>query len=224
MSTPALQLETLFILDGDGRILSTREPQGTPGPLFFLVRSATECAWAVRTDVDAELAEELLSLARKEPPVQDVRVARLHADRYCSLLSGRVQSGPAFGFPPSLINPPSVVEIEDEALLEMHFRGWVPGEIGAGRAPVWAVVEDGYPVSICFSARRSDLAAEAGVETAAEFRGMGSASRATAAWARAIRGSGRTPLYSTDWTNEASLALARKLALEPYASDWSVSD
>jgi predicted GNAT family acetyltransferase len=87
-----------------------------------------------------------------------------------------------------------------------------------------AIVEHGYPVSVCFSARRSRVAAEAGVETAAGFRGRGFGSRVTAAWALVVRASGRIPLYSTDWSNEPSLALARELGLVAYAADWSVVD
>jgi predicted GNAT family acetyltransferase len=120
--------------------------------------------------------------------------------------------------------PRDVAIVEDEHLLQRHFRGWIAGEIAAGCAPVLAVFEDGYPVSICFCARSSESAAEAGVETAEAFRGRGFATRVTAAWALAIRASGRIPLYSTDWTNHSSLAVARKLGLTPYASHWAVSD
>jgi predicted GNAT family acetyltransferase len=85
-----------------------------------------------------------------------------------------------------------------------------------------AIVVDGNPVSVCFSARSSPVACEAGVETAAQFRGRGYAGVVTAAWARAIRASGRTPFYSTSWTNGASLANARKLGLIATGSSWSV--
>ena len=81
-------------------------------------------------------------------------------------------------------------------------------------------MDSGYPVSVCFCAtRHSAPALEAGVETAAAFRGRGLAPRVTAAWARAIRASGKIPVYSTDWTNTSSLAVARKLGLIQYASD-----
>jgi hypothetical protein len=89
---------------------------------------------------------------------------------------------------------------------------------------VVAVVEDGYPVSICFSARKSGVAAEAGLETAEAFRGRGFGPRVAAAWALSIRAAGRVPLYSTSWANDASLAVARKLGLLAYASHWSLSD
>jgi hypothetical protein len=42
--------------------------------------------------------------------------------------------------------------IEDERLLARHFRGWGPGEIAEGRAPVLAIVMDGAPVSVCLCA------------------------------------------------------------------------
>jgi len=224
MSTPKLHLETSFVLDAAGRIMSTREPQATPGPVFSLARSTTNCAWAVRSDVTEEVANELNRLAREESSLSDLRDAPLHADQYKLLIGDQVRSGPAFTFPQAITQPLGVVVIEDEQLLERHFRGWVAGEIGAGRMPVMAIIENGYPVSVCFSARWSRVAAEAGVETATGFRGRGLAPRVTAAWALAVRASGRIPLYSTDWSNAPSLAVARKLGLGAYAADWSVSD
>jgi hypothetical protein len=93
-----------------------------------------------------------------------------------------------------------------------------------GRSPIVAVLEDGHAVSACFSARRSDVAAEAGLETAQAFRGRGLGPRVTSAWALAIRAAGLTPLYSTSWDNDASLAVARKLRLHAYASSWRIHD
>jgi hypothetical protein len=236
VSTPDLHLKTTFILNGEGRIVSTREPGANRGPRFSIVRSATCCAWAVRADLPKELAGELDRLAREEPPTIDLHDAPVHADRYLSLVGGQVGSGheavvktrqsdgPAFTFPQVLVRPTDVVVVEDERLLEHNFRGWVPGEIAAGRSPVLSIVEDGYPVSVCFCARRSDGAAEAGVETAEAFRGRGFGPRVTTAWALAIRATGRVPLYSTAWTNDASLSVAHKLGLMAYASTWSLSD
>ena len=140
------------------------------------------------------------------------------------MLSGPVRSGPAFAFPQDLRTPAPgrEVVIDDESPLGRHFTGWVPGEIAAGRSPVMAVCADGDPVSICFCARRSTVAAEAGVETAAPFRGRGYAPRVTAAWASAVKNTGLMPLYSTGWDNSASLAVARKLQLITFATDWSI--
>jgi predicted GNAT family acetyltransferase len=127
-------------------------------------------------------------------------------------------------FPESLPRAADVVPVDDERWLQRNFPGWDLGEISAGRAPLLAVIEEGFPVSICFCARRSDTAAAAGLETAEAYRGRGFGPRATAAWALAVRASGRAPLYSAAWSNEPSLAVARKLALTAHASFWSVSD
>jgi len=223
MSTPELHLQTVYVLNQAGRILSTREPQATAGPGFALVRSPTRCASAVRADVAEDIALELGRLAQEEPLLSNLRDEPVHMDRYQSLLEGRVHSGPAFSFPQGLPpQSPDVVVVQDEHLLQHHFRGWIEGEIAAGRAPVLAIVDGGYPVSICFSGRSSGIAAEAGLETAVGFRGRGLAAQVTSAWGMAVRTSGRVPLYSTDWSNASSLAVARKLKLEPYAAHWSV--
>jgi len=231
MTTPELQLETMFVFDAEGRIVATREPGGTRGPLFALIRGVRSCAWAVRADVSKIVANELVRVAREESPSSDFQGAPVHAERYLALLRascplGRdaVWGGPACSFPESITEPEGVVRIEDEQLLDRHFRGWVPGEIAAGRGPVLAIVDDGAPVSVCFCARLSERAAEAGLETAAAYRGRGLAERVTAAWALAIRASGRIPLYSTLWANAASRAVIRKLSLTTYASNWSISD
>jgi GNAT acetyltransferase len=219
--TPDIHLRTSYVLDERGRIRSTRESEPTPGPLFTLIRSASSCAWAVRADVPGELAAELERLASEEPPIQDPQDAPLHADRYLSLVGGQIGSGPAFIFPDEIARPTDVTTVDSLQLLERSFRGWSAAEI-PGRSPILAVTDSGYPVSVFFCARISEIAAEAGVETAAAFRGRGLAPRVTAAWALAIRASGRIPLYSTSWSNGASLTVARKLGLVQYASDWSL--
>ncbi len=223
MATPELQLRTLYVLDRRGRIASTREPgHQRPAAAFALIRGAEGCAWAVRSDVPDDLADELHRLARREPATPDLRTDPVHAQEYLSLVGGEVHSGPAFAFPDTIADPGEVVLIDEAELLERHFADIAP-EI-EGRAPILAIVVDGGAVSVCYCARRSDGAAEAGLQTAPAYRGRGYGPRATAAWALALRASGRVPLYSTSWKNEASLAVARKLNLVGYASDWNIND
>src|SRR5690606_10649402 len=227
MCTPELHLQTCFVLNGEGRIVSTREPNGGRGPFFTLVRGSTARVWAVRADVPADIARELERMAEDEPPALDFRASPANAQRYLRVLeplgSTRQSAAPAFSFPDFAIESNNAVGVESEALLEPHFSGCVPGEIEAGRAPVLAILENGCAVSVCFCARRSDLAAEAGVETAEAFRRKGLGAEVTAAWAVAVRSTGRIPLYSTSWTNQASLGIARKLDLIPYAVSWSIA-
>ncbi len=222
MSTPELHVQTMFSLDGNGRIVGTREPDPSPGPLFSLVRGRDGCAWAVRSDVPRSVAKELGTLAGEEPSVADFRVAPVHAEQYASLVEGRVDYGPAFTFPEEIVESNGTVLVEDIKHLDRHFAGWRASEIPY-RIPIVALIEDGHAVSVCFCARRSDVAAEAEVETAVAYRGRGFAPRVTAAWAMAIRASGRVPLYSTSWNNSASLSVAGKLGLVSYACSWSIS-
>jgi hypothetical protein len=177
----------------------------------------------MRVDISHRLAGQLDELARAEPAGDDFRREPLHAATYGSLLGGRLYAGPAFTFPDTIASLGEVTPIEDLAALVQNFQGWVPNEV-PGCSPILGIVENGHAISICFSARKSAVAAEAGVETAARFRGRGLAPQVTAAWAFAIRASNRLPLYSTSWSNEPALAVARKLGLKPCASDWSFSD
>lgn len=225
-----LHLRTLFFLrpltrdltESHSRISAPAEPNARVAPLFVLVRGTSNVAWGVRNDVPGEIANELDRLAAEEPPVRDFRAAPLHADVYLSLIGGQILSGPAYRFPDEIVRPTDVTLIDRLDLLERNFRGWTAAEI-PWCSPIVAVTDGGYPVSVCFCAtRNSEPALEAGVETAAAFRGRGFAPRVTAAWACAIRASGRIPLYSTNWSNTSSLGIARKLSLIQYASDWSL--
>jgi hypothetical protein len=223
--TPEVQLRTMFVLDGRGRIGTSPEPNVPSAPLFALIRGASSCASAVRADLPESVAAEVERLARRERPLVDLQNpndAPANADTYLALLGGQINSGPAFTFPDRIAHSSDVELVDKLEMLERHFRGWVASEI-PWRAPIVAVMDSGYPVSVCFCATRSsENTVEAGLETAAAFRGRGFAPRVTAAWASAIRASGRIPLYSTSWTNTASRAVARKLGLIQYAVDWTI--
>ncbi len=224
MVTPKLLLETSYVLSDSGRILSTREPIPRTGPRFVLQRSSSDCVWAFRSDVPDELAAAIGRLAQDEPPAKDLRDAPIHAVKYLSLLGGRVDWGPTFLFPPETESQhEDVVPIDELSLLQRNFSGWTAAEI-PHRLPIMAIIQDGHAVSVCFSARRTPVAAEAGLETAAAFRGRGFGPRVTAAWADVIRSLGLIPLYSTSWDNSASLSVARKLRLLEATSDWSLVD
>jgi RimJ/RimL family protein N-acetyltransferase len=223
--TPEVQLKTMFVLDGRGRIAPSPEPNTPPALLFALIRGVSSCASAVRADVPETVAAEIERLARQERPIEDLQNPHdtpAHADTYLALLGGQINAGPAFTFPDRIAHSSDVTLIECLELLERNFRGWVADEI-PWRAPIVAVIDGGYPVSVCFCATRaSENTVEAGLETAPAFRGRGFAPRVTAAWASTIRASGRIPLYSTAWTNTASRAVARKLGLIQYAVDWTI--
>ena len=221
MSTPTNYVETNFLINGNGRIAGTREPDPRPGPKFTIIRGATESVWAVRSDVTGSVARELDRLALGEPPPTLTRDAPKYADTYVAILRGTPDSGPAFNFPGTVVAMGCTTLVDDVSVLDRHFDGWSANEL-PGRWPIVATVQDGYAVSVCCSSRLTPTSAEAGVETAESHRGRGLATVVVAAWASRVRDTGRVPLYSTSWSNRGSLAVARKLGLIQYATWWSV--
>ena len=198
MTIPDLHLNTLFELDDRGRIAATREPGPNPLRLFCLVRGATTCVWALRADVPDDIAAEVDALARDELPGADLRAPPVHAERYVSLLGGRVSFGPAYSFPDALPDLGEVVFVDELRPLEQHLRGWTAEDVPLS-SPIVAVLEDGHAISVCFCARRTEAAAEAGLDTAEPFRGRGLGPRVGAAWASTIRASGSSG--NSRWRN-----------------------
>lgn len=211
----------MYRFDRAGRIVSTIEPQPAIGPAFTLIRGRIERVWAVGASVAPNLAEELDALAAQERTLDDWEEPPRFAERYRALLSGELIAGPAFEFPDRIDPPDGVSLVDDAEMLQRHFRGWTSAET-PGRTPMAAILVNGQAVSLCACARRTGEAAEASLETAVRYRGRGLAERVTAAWAIAVRKSGRMPLYSTSWENMASRAVARKLGLSIYAASWSL--
>ena len=133
-------------------------------------------------------------------------------------------SGPAYRFPDEL-PPAAVTRMTRSDLRLLRLMPWDLDETAREferYEPFMAVIEDGAAVSLCHSARLTDQAAEAGVETLKAYRGRGYATTVVAGWAYAIRATGRIPLYRTSWDNLASQAVARRLGLVQYGSDLSL--
>lgn len=225
--SPQVQLETQYRLDAQGQIISTREPRASRGPRFSLIRSTTQVAWAVRSGTPPGVVDTLAALVADEPPLGVVGDEPRHAAEYLTAVDGSIVSGPAFVFPQPVGEPHraqhDVVLVEDLATISRQFSGWSHHEIPT-RQPIFGILESGDAVSLCFCARRAAIAAEAGIETARPYRGRGLAARVAVAWAAAVQAEGLVPIYSTQWTNSASLAVARKLGLEVVADDWDLVD
>lgn len=226
-----MQLEALFTHDDLGRIVSINEPGGGPAPRLFFGRTREGSLWRVRHDLPGDMAQPLESLAAREAVTDDLRIEPHNLDAMLAVLGkdgeARVgHAGPAYRFPDHLPAPTGVTRItaanayllrQMPAYLDDVKRGLDAYE------PRLAVIEDGVAVAICNSARLTGRAAEAGVETLEGYRGRGHAPVVVAAWAQAIRATGRTPLYSTSWDNLASQGVARKLRLIMYGADFSIT-
>lgn len=223
-----LQARTLFVHDDAGRLIRPNEPSNAPAPRFFLGRTAAGNIWRARCDLPDDVAAVLESLAASEPVTADVREAPANLERYRATLATQAPiaytyHGPAYYFPADIEAPLNTLYVtaDEKNLLRRGFPSLL-AEIKA-RQPCAAVAEGGHAVSICCSARITNEAAEAGVETIEAFHGRGYATRAVAAWALAVRAMGRIPLYSTSWDNLASQGVARKLGLVMYGTDFHLT-
>ena len=221
-----LHVETLFTTDTAGRLIAVNDGSYQAAPRFFLGRTEHGDLWWVRHDAPPGFEVDVAALCERagrtsEADTIDAEpfIARLAQDQPVA----STWAGPAFRFPTRL--PPSAdtvrVRPANAAVLEPFFAAWLDDV--TPDVPMYAALVDGAAAAVCASVRVTRRAHEAGVETHADFRGRGLATRAVAAWARSVRESHRVPLYSTSWTNTASRALARRLRLIQYAVDLHIS-
>jgi len=221
-----IQAETLYCYDADGRLRCINEPGDPPAPRFFMGRTPQGNLWRFRYDLPTEIAQQLEALCRSEPVGANLTHAPLRYDAIRAVLQAQTPieeefRGPAYRVPDNIQPPPGVVLVSEtnEQLLQPWFMDLLP--IGSEQT-IAAVLEEGTAVAVCFCSRLTSRAAEAGVETAAAFRGRGHATAAVAGWAAEVRRRGRIALYSTSWDNLASQGVARKLGMRLYGEDWSI--
>ena len=232
-SSPANDLlrahvRTLFTVDDRDRLLTVNEPAGGPAPRFFIARAVEGVFWWFRHDLDEGVVSRLEEQARREPEVRRTDEFAFRPDPYLEILQRaadvkRVWAGPAFHFPEEIAGGSAAVLVDGgrRDVLRRYCSGWLDDVSDC--QPFVVVLEGEDAVSLCATVRRSDVAEEAGVETHPDFRGRGLAGEVTAAWAREVRRVGRIPLYSTSWTNGASIAVARGLGLIRYAATLHIT-
>ena len=241
-----LHLAALFTQDEQGNLIATNdpEPDRVAAPRLYLGRSPERTVLRFRSGMDAATRAALRDLAAPDLTPNDPNREPVNQAAMADLLAAEqpvqnIYFGPAFSFPASGViakplrhsgegrNPdPSTADViaispSTIQLLSPEFA-WLADELKV-RNPVMAIVVDGMAVSVCFSARSTPAASEAGVETLPEHRGRRYAGAVTAAWADAVRRQGRIPLYSTSWTNHASRRVAARLALIQYATDFHIT-
>lgn len=222
-----LQVEALFRHDGDGRITSTNEPEPAEAPRLFVSRSTDANLWRVRADVPADVVAQVDRLLERDALLVDVGAVATVQLELVALLAGTapmtsVIAGPSWYVPTGIPTPRRARALTADDLPALRPNFPYLSEHLEGLSPCAGAVEDGVVVAVCSSVRITPSACEAGLHTVEAARGRGRGPDAVAAWAAAVRATGRIPLYSTSWDNMASRRVAAKLGLVQYAATFSI--
>ncbi|MGH6911495.1 MAG: GNAT family N-acetyltransferase, partial [Phenylobacterium sp.] len=203
--------------------VEVREPDPPPPPRFVLFRTSEDTLPLVGASVPEALASQLLALAATEPPRPEHAPLRLA--RYRTLLGDhreieREYAGPSLYLPGPLGAADGVEKIEAHNLGLLHPNFPEEARDFEARRPIYAVLEDGVAVAICFSSRDFGRGTPCGVFTVEAHRGRGHAGRVVLAWAAEVARLGSVPLYGTTWDNAASRAIAARLGAVALGSDF----
>ncbi len=228
-----IHVSTLYRHDERHRLLAVNEPgdpqpDDPPPPRLFLGRTRTGHLWRFRHDLPESSIAELESVLRTGPVAADLSQPPQCLPALQAMLArdapfAGTWSGPAWRFPdeiPASEHEAIPVTTANDDLVRPVFP--LLADDLPWCQPCLAIIADGHLASLCFSSRKTPIAAEAGVNTVEEFRERGYAPAVVAAWGQAVRMEGRIPLYSTSWDNLASRSVARKLELVLYGADLSI--
>lgn len=215
-----IQAEVLYVHDRAGRITTNNEIMSQPAPRFFWGQTNAGRVLRFHRDEPDHIVRDILQLVEiGNSTAQLANVIRvLEKERE---IRG-IWIGPAFTFHETEkdYTDATLVTEDNKYYLEPGFPNLF-SEL-KHREPCFMMTENNMAVSVCFSARSSDKAAEAGVETLEDYRGKGYALRVASSWAKAIHHSQRIPLYSTSWDNYSLQSVAKRLHLHHYGTDISI--
>ncbi|MDF1490093.1 GNAT family N-acetyltransferase [Tessaracoccus caeni] len=224
----ALHVGALYRLDEHGRLIETNEATPNPAPRVFVGRTAEGSSCYLRRDVPEGLGRRIDQLTRDLPLYPD---RRGDAEVYGAIEDAIAEAGTIasrwHGLAYAFTTPCSPMSSEATEITDG--RDVLVGPFAPFQTdlkaiwPFFGVLRDGRVVSACYSARLTDHAAEAGVDTDPAHRGQGLAATVINAWRKAIEDSGRTALYSTSYDNLSSQAVARRLGLSQYAETFSLT-
>lgn len=221
------QFATLYEHDADGNIRAVNYPESPLPPRLAIGLTTEGLRWRFRHDVPTTIRATIDRLLQSESPPVDLQrlPANLAAIRAALAEDAPLEDqwfGPAWYAPADLSLPTSSVAtpITDVGELGPDHQDFAIDV--ESQQPFVAVREDGAIAAVCFCARRSTVAAEAGVQTVEALRGRGHATAVVATWIAAVRQLGLQPLYSTSWENYASQGVARRLGLRLYGANLSL--
>jgi hypothetical protein len=218
-----LQAEVLFVHDTRGRITNINEFNGHRAPRLFWGKTKRGSVLRFRGDVPETIVTGITQILGDSDDTHIVLAKIIHTLEQQEKIKS-IWMGPAYIFDDYNIGNNQAVAVrvtgDNREYLEPGFKHLLNELVY--REPCYMVIEDNKAVSVCFSARNTIKAAEAGIETLEEYRGKGYAIAVASAWSAAVHESGKVALYSTSWDNYASQAVARRLQLNLYGTDVSI--
>ncbi len=221
-----IHARVLNVQDENERLVCVNDPDRSPAPRLFLGRTRNGHLCRFRYDILDELANEVEAVVSSEPIPDDLSEAPAQSKKLESLLRtdqgvAKMRIGPNYVFPEQIGTSEDVVRIQQENsdLLRPFFSDWL-NEMEQSD-PIIVRIVDGAAVSVCCCARKTSEAAEAGLDTAKDYRGRGYAGEVTLGWASAVRELGLIPLYSHALGNVPSEKVAEKLGLVKYGVDFN---
>lgn len=219
----------LYELDQDNQLLSTNEPgfdSGDKAPILFMSIGSGEFVYHYRKAISDNVLQRINSIILK---IESQNKAGSYEEwEYISnLFTGntdfKIESGPAFFIPDEMNCDGEIIKVglNNQDVLKNNFKyTWKNLE---HLMPCSAKVINGRAVAICRSVRKHENVLECGVDTVEAFRSMGYGSSVVAHWAKCVWENRQIPCYSTQWDNEASMALAKKIKLRQYAIDITIN-
>lgn len=220
------EIETLWVLDGRGRLAHTREPKAAPAPHLVLGVAADGHCVALGNEVPDSLADQLE--AAEATPAIPRCVDLLHE----ALGAVELSSGPSYVIPLGIAFESSAAVTRSDSADVCTLRGRRPAGWDTedwqllldGALGPWAIATvEGRIASLCHCSRLGDRGAEAGVWTDPDFRGQGHAAATVAAWASQLADGDRRLFFSTSATNVSSQRVAARLELRQIGSIWQIS-
>ena len=219
------RLDALYSHDANNRLLAVNEPDtNQETPCLVIMRGEANLLWRVRHDVPDDIVASLGEVLQSEPATNNFASPLKYHSDYSDILEQyaplkRLHSGPAYILSETSSTKAAVrITSHNAHLAEEHFPYTL--EILDFRSPVIAVIDGDSAISVCFSARKTDTVAEAGVFTIEDYRKKGYALRVVQDWSIAIRDLGIIPIYSTSADNIASQSVAKKLGAIQFATDF----
>ena len=226
-----LQIEIKTIWQPTGRPARIQGPE-------LVIGSTTAGLTAAVGAVPDDVADVLLQIVASAEPPETLDAPPVLLERCRQVLSaalGPVEQAPGSG--PSYLVHDTVAFAPTGPLVRSNDSGTArlrtanPGnwpddewhQLIQGQLGPWVMaMHDDEVVSICHTARDSDLAVEAGTWTRPDARGRGYAASATAAWAALVRPTGKYIFYSTSGANISSQRVAARLQLRPIGWLWQL--